>query len=32
MKDREIRGESNVWSIVQRKKEIYGFYVYFGHE
>ena len=32
MKDREIHGESNVWSRVQRWKKIYGFDVHAGFE
>ena len=28
MMDRRIHGESNVWSIAQRQKEIYGFGVH----
>ena len=31
-KDREIHGESNVWSAVQRQKDIYGFDDHAGFE
>ena len=32
MKDRDIHGESNVWSVAQRYKKIYGFDVHSGFE
>ena len=32
MKDRNINGESNVWSAAQRQKMIYGFDVHAGFE
>ena len=32
MKDRKIHGESNMCSIAQRHKNIYGFDVYVGFE
>ena len=32
MKDREIHGESNMWSTAQRQIKIYGFVVHAGFE
>ena len=32
MKDREIHGESYVWSTAQRKKKLYRFDVHVGFE